>query len=82
MRHSLTNEMFDARPGRAQLFGEGAVVVDERVLRAGGDQRGRVVAQVGPRRAGMGMRPFLAVNERGAPDEAYKGGVLDDAERR
>ena len=50
-------------PCRAQFLREGAVVINKLVGRAGGDERGRIVAQVGPRRARVRVRPVLAVDE-------------------
>ena len=42
VRHALANEVLDRfAPGRAQLLREGAVVVDKRIGRASGDERGR-----------------------------------------
>src|SRR5262245_63402560 len=82
VRHAFADEMLDPpAAGRPQLLGEDAVLVDERILRAGRDQRGRIAAQVGARRTGMRMSPVLAVDEIGAADEADEGGVVDDPER-
>src|SRR5262249_33802294 len=81
--HGLANEVLDlSNPRRAQFLREGAVVIDKRIGRASGDERGRIVAQVGPRRAGVRVRPVLAVNEISATDEPHEGGIIDDAKRR
>src|SRR5262245_35947 len=80
--HAFTNEVLDlSDPCRAQFLREGAVVVDERIGRASGDERCRIFAQVGPRRAGVRVRPVFAVDEIGAADEPDEGGIIDDAER-
>src|SRR5919204_5337342 len=77
VRHALANEVLDRfAPGRAQLLREGAVVIDKRIGRARGDERGRIVPQVGSRRARVRMRPVLAVHEISAPDEPDKGGII------
>src|SRR5262249_28623478 len=68
-------------PGRAQLLREGTVVVNKRVGRAGGDEGGRIVAQVGSRRARVRVLPGLAVHEISAGDEADGGSIIDDAKR-
>src|SRR5262249_9736491 len=83
VRHALVNEMLDNRfaPGRAQLLREGTVVVNKRVGRAGGDEGGRIVAQVGSRRARVRVLPGLAVHEISAADEADGGSIIDDAKR-
>src|SRR5262245_49729110 len=82
VRHALANEMLDRfAPGRAQLLREGTVVVDKRVGRAGGDEGGRIVAQVGWRRARVRVLPGLAVHEISAADEADEGSIIDDAKR-
>src|SRR5262245_62860896 len=83
VRHALANEVLDlSTPCRAQFLREGAVVIDKRIGRASGDERGRIVAQVGPRRAGVRVRPVLTVDEISAADEPDEGGIIDDAERR
>src|SRR5262249_28778639 len=68
-------------PGGAQLLREGAVVIDKRIGRASGDERRRIVAQVGSRRACVRVRPVLAVYEIGAADVSDEGGIVDDAKR-
>ena len=65
----------------AQLLREGAVVINKRIGRAGSDERGRIVAQVGSRRAGVRVRPVLTV-DLSAADEPDEGGIIDDAKRR
>jgi hypothetical protein len=83
VRHAVANEVFDRfAPRRAQFLREGAVVINKRIGRASGDERGRIVAQVGPRRAGVRVRPVLAVDEISAADEPDEGGIIDDAKRR
>src|SRR5262249_19805249 len=77
--HAFANEVLDlSDPCRAQFLREGAVVVDKRVGRASGDERGRIFAQVGPRGARVRVRPVLAVDEIGAADEPDEGGIIDD----
>ena len=60
VRHALANEVFDRfAPRRAQFLREGAVVINKRIGRAGSDERGRIVAQVGSRRARVRVAQFL-----------------------
>ena len=60
VRHPIADEMLHVcSTRRAQLFREGAVVVDERISRAGGDERGGISVQIGTRRAGVRMSQFL-----------------------
>src|SRR6516225_580848 len=83
VRHGLANEVLDRfAPRRAQFLREGAVVINKRIGRAGSDERGRIVAQVGSRRARVRVRPVLTVDEISAADEPDKGAVIDDAKRR
>jgi hypothetical protein len=83
VRHAFANEVLDlSAPCRAQFLREGAVVINKRIGRASGNERGRIVAQVGSRRAGVRVRPVLTVDEIGAADEPNEGGIIDDAERR
>jgi len=82
VRHAFANEVLDRfAPRRAQLLREGAVVINKRIGRAGSDERGRIVAQVGSRRAGVRVRPVLTV-DLSAADEPDEGGIIDDAKRR
>src|SRR5262245_6668907 len=82
VRHSFADEVLDPpAAGRPQLLGEDAVVVDERILRAGRDQRGRIAPEVGARRTVMRMSPVLAVDKIGAANEPDESGVVDDPER-
>src|SRR5262249_1327020 len=74
VRHALANEVLDLfAPCRAQFLRERAVVIDKRIGRASGDERGRIVAQVGPRRAGVRVRPVLTVDEISAADGPGEG---------
>src|SRR6516225_5984164 len=83
VRHAFANEVLDlSATCRAQFLREGAVVINKRIGRASGKERRRIVAQVGPRRAGVRVRPVLAVDEISAADEPDEGGIIDDAERR
>src|SRR5262249_52868560 len=83
VRHGLANEVLDlSDPRRAQFLREDTVVIDKRSGGSSGDERGRIVAQVGSRRAGVRVRPVLAANEIGAADEPDEGGIIDDAKRR
>src|SRR5216684_1447966 len=63
VRHPIAHEMLDlGAAGGAQLAREGTVVVDQRIRRAGGDERGGIVAQVGPGRARMRVLPVPAMD--------------------
>jgi hypothetical protein len=48
---------------RTQFLREGAVVINKRVGCAGGDERGRIFAQVGSCGARVWVRPVLTVDE-------------------
>jgi hypothetical protein len=83
VRHAVANEVLDRFASRrTQFLPEGAVVINKRVGCAGGDERGRIVAQVGSCGARVRVRPVLTVDEISAADEPDEGGIIDDAKRR